>query len=143
MQLARTDGSSRRFYSMSAQIRKERNGYYAILEKTQNETLDITAWLQWFLECLSRALVATDETLAVVIKKAKFWETYADHSFNARQKIMLNKLMDGFEGKLTSSKWAKITKTSSDTALRDINDLLGKEVGRMRVECFDEIMTFL
>jgi len=128
MQLARSDGSSQRFYSMSAQIRKERNAYYDILEKTQKDSLDITIWLEWFLKCLDRALVATDETLAIVMKKATFWERHSSISLNDRQKMMLNKLLDGFDGKLTSSKWAKIAKCSSDTAVRDINDLLQKEV---------------
>jgi Fic family protein len=128
MQLARSDGSSQRFYSMSAQIRKERNAYYDILEKTQKESLDITTWLVWFLNCLDRALLATNETLATVLKKATIWEKYSSISFNDRQKMMLNKLLEGFDGKLTSSKWAKIAKCSSDTAVRDINDLLQKGV---------------
>ncbi|HEY9261712.1 Fic family protein, partial [Chitinophaga sp.] len=126
--LARSDKSSLRFYSMSAQIRKERNAYYNILEKTQKGSLDITAWLEWFLSCLDRALVASDETLSIVMGKAKFWEKYKSHPFNERQKMMLNKLLDGFTGKLTNAKWAKIAKCSSDTALRDINDLLQQEV---------------
>lgn len=128
MQLARADDNSQRFYSMSAQIRKERNAYYAILEKTQKGNLDITAWLEWFLDCLYRAMMATDEILTNVINKARFWERYKDKEFNGRQKMMLLKMLDGFNGKLTSSKWAKITKCSSDTAIRDINDLLEKEV---------------
>jgi Fic family protein len=128
MQLARSDGSSQRFYSMSAQIRKERNGYYDVLGETQNESLDITMWLDWFLNCLDRALVATDETLATIMKKATFWDRHSLISLNDRQKLMLNKLLDGFDGKFTSSKWAKIAKCSSDTAIRDINDLLEKEV---------------
>jgi Fic family protein len=128
MQLARSDNSNQRFYSMSAQIRKERNAYYDILEKTQKDSLDITGWLQWFLNCLDRALVATDETLAVVLQKARFWEKHANQSLNNRQKLMLNKLLDRFDGKLTSSKWAKITKCSSDTAVRDINDLMQKDI---------------
>lgn len=128
MQLARSDGSNQRFYSMSAQIRKERNAYYDILEKTQKETLDVTAWLEWFLSCLDRALIATDETLAVVMQKARFWEKHLTDSLNERQKIMLNKLLDGFDGKLTSSKWAKIAKCSSDTAVRDINDLVRRNI---------------
>lgn len=127
MQLARTDKSAQRFYSMSAQIRNERKKYYDILESTQKGTLDITDWLVWFLECLDCAIAATDETLAEVMKKAKFWEKYSS-GFNERQKIMLNKLLDGFEGKLTSSKWAKIAKCSSDTAVRDINDLVSRGV---------------
>lgn len=127
-QLARADGSSQRFYSMSAQIRKERREYYDVLETTQKGSLDITTWLRWFLECLNRSLLATEETLAVVLYKARFWEKHATTSLNQRQVMMLNKLLDGFEGKLNSSKWAKITKTSSDTALRDIQDLLQKKV---------------
>jgi len=128
MQLARSDDSSQRFYSMSAQIRKERNAYYEILEKTQKDSLDITGWLEWFLNCLDRALIATDETLAVVLQKARFWERHAAQTLNDRQKLMLNKLLDGFDGKFTSSKWAKIAKCSSDTAVRDINDLLQKDI---------------
>jgi len=128
MLLARSDGSSQRFYSMSAQIRKERNAYYEILEKTQKEDLNITEWLDWFLHCLGRAIAATEQILAVVIKKAMFWERNSNLSFNDRQKIMLNKLLDGFEGKLNSSKWAEIAKCSSDTAVRDINDLLQRNI---------------
>jgi Fic family protein len=128
MQLARADGSNQRFYSMSAQIRKERKEYYDILENTQKGNLDITGWIEWFLDCLNRALVTTNETLALVMKKAKFWETHATASLNDRQVVMLNKLLDGFVGKLTSSKWAKIAKCSSDTAVRDINDLLNRGI---------------
>lgn len=128
MQLARSDGSNQRFYSMSAQIRKERNAYYHILEQTQKGSLDITAWLEWFLGCLDRAFIATDETLATVVNKARFWERHASLSFSERQKKILDKLLDGFDGKLTSSKWAKINKCSSDTAIRDINDLMQKNI---------------
>ena len=128
MQLARADGSSKRFYSMSSQIRAERKEYYNILEKTQKDSLDITSWLKWFLNCLDRALAGTDETLAVVLKKSRFWERYTSVPLNHRQRMMLSKLLDGFEGKLTSSKWAKITKTSQDTAGRDINDLLERRI---------------
>jgi Fic family protein len=127
-QLARADGSSRRFYSMSAQIRKERKEYYDVLETTQKGSLDITTWLRWFLECLNRSLLATDETLAVVLQKARFWENHATTPLNQRQTILINKLLDGFEGKLNTSKYAKITKTSTDTALRDIQDLLRKKI---------------
>lgn len=134
MQLSRADQSVQRFYSMSSQVRNERKEYYEILEKTQKGTLDITAWLEWFLNCLDRALANTDETLGVVMKKARFWEKHSMTALNDRQKIILNRLLDGFDGKLTSSKWAKITKTSQDTAGRDINDLvhrgiLTKELG--------------
>ena len=134
MQLARADGSRERFYSMSVQIRQERNAYYDVLEKTQkntaaaNDGIDITAWLEWFLLCLDSALDITEETLAGVLKKARFWESHQDDHLNERQKLIINKLFDGFEGKLTSSKWAKITQCSHDTALRDIQDLLEKGV---------------
>lgn len=128
MQLARADGTAQRFYSMSAQIRKERNAYYTILEKTQRGDLDITEWLEWFLECLDRALNATEEILSLVFKKASFWKAHEKTIFNLRQVQMLNKLLDKFEGKLTTSKWAKIAKCSHDTALRDINDLVEKKV---------------
>jgi Fic family protein len=116
MQLARADGTPQRFYSMSAQIRKERKEYYDILETTQKGSLDITRWLTWFLECLDRAIAATDEILGGVLKKARFWERHRATVFNDRQRTMLNKLLDGFEGKLNTSKWAKVTKTSQDTA---------------------------
>ena len=128
LQLARADGTTQRFYSMSAQIRKERNGYYTILEKTQSGGLDITDWLEWFLQCISRALNASEETLSHVLKKAAFWTTHEKTIFNSRQVLMLNKLLDGLDGKLTTSKWAKMTKSSQDTALRDIQDLLEKKV---------------
>jgi Fic family protein len=128
MLLARADGTAQRFYSMSAQIRKERNAYYDILEETQKDTLDITAWLEWFLGCLGRALAATGETLAGVMRKAKFWEKPVAASLNERQRFMLNKLLDGIEGKLTSSKWAKMAKCSQDTAVRDIQDLIERGV---------------
>jgi Fic family protein len=128
MQLSRADQSSQRFYSMSAQIRLERKDYYEILEKTQKYTLDITNWLEWFFECLNRAISNTDETLAVVMYKARFWDKHSHTPLNDRQRIMLNKFLDGFDGKLTSSKWAKITKASQDTAGRDINDLLEKGI---------------
>jgi Fic family protein len=128
MLLSRADGHAQRFYSMSSQIRKERNAYYNILEETQKGTLDITGWLVWFLECLNRALNNTDETLALVFKKAKFWDKHAATALNARQRTMLNKLLDGFNGKLTSGKWATITKASQDTAGRDIQDLIAKGI---------------
>ncbi|SDH26620.1 Fic family protein [Chitinophaga filiformis] len=124
MLLARADESNKRFYSMSMQIRAERKTYYDILEETQKGTLNITEWLQWFLACLNRAIAATDNTLAAVMRKAKFRERPATQTINDRQKLMLNKLLDGFEGKLISSKWAKITKVSQDTAVRDIQDLI-------------------
>ena len=122
--LARSENSSQRFYSMSAQIRLERNAYYDILEKTQKGTLDITPWLEWFLGCLGRAFDRTDTTLASVLRKARFWEKHRAATMNERQCMMLNKMLDGFEGKVTSSKWAKLTKCSQDTAYRDIQDLI-------------------
>lgn len=128
MLLARAEGSAQRYYSMSAQIRKERNSYYRVLEETQKANLDITEWLQWFLQCLSRSLDATGETLVQVLHKARFWDTHKHVAFNSRQQLMLNKLLDGFEGKLTSSKWAAIAKCSSDTAIRDITDLLNRRI---------------
>ncbi|GAA4339501.1 Fic family protein [Flaviaesturariibacter amylovorans] len=124
MQLARADESPQRFYSMSAQIRKERNDYYAILEATQKGGLDITPWLKWFLGCLGRALLATNDLLANVLMKAKFWERYAGIALNERQRLMLDRMLNGMEGKMTSSKWAKMAKCSQDTAGRDIQDLI-------------------
>jgi Fic family protein len=124
MALARTEGIGQRFYSMSAQIRRERNDYYAILERTQKGKLDVTQWQAWFLNCLLRAIESSQETLSTVLKKARFWERFAKEPLNERQIKVLNKLFDGFEGKLTTSKWAKLAKCSQDTAYRDILDLL-------------------
>lgn len=128
MQLARADETTQRFYSLSAQIRLERTAYYSILEKTQRGSLEVTAWLEWFLACYNAALSNTNDTLARVEQKARFWENSAIFDINNRQKLMLNKLLDGFDGKLNSSKWAKIAKCSQDTAGRDINDLLNRGV---------------
>ncbi|MCX2575078.1 Fic family protein [Pedobacter sandarakinus] len=128
MQLARADQTARRFYSMSAQIRLERKKYYDILEKTQSGNLDITLWLSWFLSCLNSAIDATAITLNSVILKSKILGKVEADTFNQRQKLMLSKFLDGFEGKLTSSKWAKITKCSQDTATRDIQDLVNKGI---------------
>ena len=122
--LAQSEKNSQRFYSMSAQIRQERNAYYDILEKTQKGTLDITDWLKWFLDCLDRAFDGTETTLSAVFRKARFWETHIQTMLNERQRLILNKMLDGFDGKLTSSKWAKLTKCSQDTAHRDILDLV-------------------
>ena len=130
MLLARSDGSSQRFYSMSAQIRLERKGYYTVLESTQNGNLDITEWLKWFLNCLLNALNSTDRILVKVLFKAQFRNTHATIALNERQKLLVNKLLDDFTGKLTSSKWAKIAKCSPDTALRDIHDLINKGILR-------------
>ena len=128
MQLARAEESPQRFYSMSAQIRIERNAYYDILERTQKGSLVITEWLQWFLLCLDRALSTTENTLVDVLQKSRFWEFNSGILLNARQQMMTNKLLNGIEGKLTSSKWAKMAKCSQDTALRDIQDLISKEI---------------
>lgn len=128
MLLAQSDRSSQRFYSMSAQIRVERKQYYEILEKTQKGDLDITDWIKWFLGCLINALKSTDIILNRVLFKADFWNRHLKTVMNERQKKLLNKILDGFEGKLTSSKWAKIAKCSKDTAIRDINDLMNKDI---------------
>ncbi|WP_373515019.1 Fic family protein [Persicitalea sp.] len=128
LQLARSDNSSQRFYSMSAQIQVERKRYYDILEKTQKSDLDITEWLEWFLGCLDRALSAAEKTLESVLRKSRYWTFLNQKELTERQKLMLNKLLDGFEGKLNTSKWAKITKVSTDTALRDIQNLLEQGV---------------
>lgn len=128
MQLARADGSKRRFYSMSAQILTWRKFYYEELEAAQKGTMEISEWLKWFLNCLLSALYATDVLLENVLYKAKYWEKHHSCSLNVRQKKMLNKLLDGLDGKLSSSKWAKMTKCSADTALRDIQDLMYKKI---------------
>ena len=128
MLLARSDGSSQRFYSMSNQILKEKKQYYSALEKTQHGDSDITLWINWFLNCLKKTLVNTNVVLKNVFRKAEFWERHKETPINERQRLMLNKLSDDFSGKLTSSKWAKITKTSTDTALRDIKDLIEKGI---------------
>ncbi len=135
--LARSENSPQRFYSMSAQIRIERRAYYDILAATQKGDLNITDWLQWFLACLDRAFDGAETILAAVLTKARFWEAHAGEPFNERQRKVLNLLLNGFEGKLTNSKWAAIAKASPDTALRDITDLvergiLIKEPGRGR-----------
>lgn len=124
MLLARSEGTSQRFYSMSAQILRERADYYEVLEQTQEGTLDVTVWMQWFLRCLDRAIDGARETLGLVLEKSRFWDSVRDAPLNARQRKMLNRLLDGFEGKLTTSKWAQICKSSQDTALRDISELL-------------------
>jgi Fic family protein len=126
--LARSERTAQRFYSMSAQIRIERNAYYVMLEKTQKGGLEITEWLDWFLVCLDRAFDGAETILASVLQKARFWDAHSGESFNERQRTLINRLFDGFEGKLTSSKWAKMAKCSQDTALRDIDDLLRRNV---------------
>jgi Fic family protein len=124
--LARSENSPQRFYSMSAQIRHERNDYYGILEKTQKGTLDITPWMEWFLGCLGRAFDGTEVTLSAVLRKARFWEKHARAPLNDRQRDVINRLLDGFIGKLTTTKWAKLEQCSHDTALRDIQDLIDR-----------------
>ena len=126
--LARSEHSPQRFYSMSAQIREERGAYYDILEQTQKGTLDITPWMEWFLACLGRAIDGAQTTLSAVLQKARFWQKLRDVQINERQRLVLNRLLDGFEGNLTTSKWAKIAKCSSDTALRDISELVERGI---------------
>lgn len=128
MCLARSEKSSRRFYSMSSQINLERKVYYNVLEKSQKGSLDITPWLLWFLSCLDRAIENAEVTLASVLQKSKFWDRHRNVELNRRQKKVLNRLIDGFEEKLTSSKWATLTKCSQDTAGRDILDLINKKI---------------
>lgn len=126
--LARAESTAQRFYSMSAQIRAERKAYYETLEATQKGNLDITGWLLWFIACLDRAFDGAETILTSVLRKAHFWDALADQPLNDRQRKVLNWLLDGFEGKLTNAKWASLAKTSPDTALRDINDLMARGV---------------
>ncbi|RXZ31050.1 Fic family protein [Oxalobacteraceae bacterium CAVE-383] len=128
MALARAEQSPQRFYSLAAQIQKERKKYYDMLERTQKGSLDATDWLEWFLGCLLRAVQEAETTLTAVLAKARFWQRWAATPLNARQIKLINRLLDGFEGKLTSGKWAAIAKCSSDSALRDIADLVGRGV---------------
>ena len=123
--LARADACPQRFYSMSGQIERERKEYYSILERTQKGGLDITLWLGWFLNCLGRAIEGADETLAAVFRKAAVWQQANQYPLNERQRGIINRLLDEFEGKLTSGKYAKLAKCSADTALRDIRELMG------------------
>jgi len=124
MMLARGEDSPQRAYSMSAQIREERDDYYTMLERTQKSSMDITSWQEWFLGCLGRAVESAHKSLAGALQKARFWERYAKEPLNERQINVLNRIMDNFEGKLTSSKWAKLAKCSQDSAGRDIKDLI-------------------
>ncbi len=128
MLLARSDKSVKRFYSMSSQIRLERKEYYEKLEKTQKGNSDITEWILWFLDCLINSFELTSNTLTKILIKADFWKVHSSTIFNERQQKMVNRLLDGFTGKLTTSKWGKICKCSQDTALRDIQDLINKDV---------------
>lgn len=124
MVLAQSESSPQRFYSMSTQIRAERKAYYDVLEHTQKGSMDVSAWMEWFLGCLDRAIQGTEDMLARVFQKAQFWDEHGSFPFNERQRLMLNKILDGFEGNVTSGKWAKITKCSQDTATRDIQALI-------------------
>lgn len=126
--LTRAENSPERFYSMSSQILVERKRYYEVLKKVQHSSGDITEWLEWFLRCLKNALLETEITLGKILRKAEFWSCYENTPINVRQRLVLNKLLDGFDGKLKSSKWARITKCSTDTALRDIKDLIEKGI---------------
>ena len=128
MALACSEQIPERFYSMSGQIRKERTAYYDILERNPKGTMDITAWLEWFLACLDRAIAGSEATLSVVLRKARFWESIAAVPINERQRRILERMLDGIEGKLTSSKWANLAKCSQDTALRDISDLVERGI---------------
>jgi len=128
MTLARSDKSIRRFYSMSAQVRVERKQYYENLEKAQKGNSDITEWILWFLQCLINAIDSTEDTLSKILLKAEFWKFHSTTILNNRQQKIINRLLDGFDGKLTTSKWGKINKCSQDTALRDIQDLIKKNI---------------
>jgi len=128
--LTRAEKTSERFYSMSSQILVERTKYYEVLQKVQHSDGDITEWLDWFLHCLKNALKETESTIKQVLQKAEFWTIHENTPLNERQRMMINKLFNGFDGKLKSSKWAKIAKCSTDTALRDIKDLLNKGILR-------------
>ena len=124
MALARAEATPQRFYSMSSQIRQERNDYYRILERTQRGTTDVSRWMNWFLECLDRAIQSAESSLDSVLAKARFWDRVAPHSLNDRQRLIINRLLGDFQGNMTTSKWATLTKCSPDTALRDIRELM-------------------
>jgi Fic family protein len=126
--LARSERSAQRFYSMSSQIRQERSAYYDVLERTQKGTLDVTPWMEWFLACLSRAIDGAQTALAAVLAKGRFWQMLGTAPVNERQRLMLNRLLEGFEGSLTTSKWAIIAKCSADTALRDMLQLVERGI---------------
>ncbi|WP_304067461.1 Fic family protein [Pedobacter glucosidilyticus] len=130
LMLACADKTTERYYSLSSQILVERKQYYEILQKVQHSSGDITDWLNWFLHCLKSSLLATEKTLQKILRKTEFWKIHENTVFNERQRLVLNKLFDGFDGKLKSSKWAKIAKCSADTALRDIKDLMDKRILR-------------
>lgn len=132
--LARAENNPERYYSMSNQILAERKQYYDTLQKVQHSSGDITEWIAWFLGCLKNALLATENAVESILRKAAFWKTHENTPLNERQRLMLNKLLDGFDGKLKSSKWAKIAKCSPDTALRDIKDLIEKGIVEQELE---------
>jgi Fic family protein len=134
MLLACAEGSGERFYSMSAQILAERKLYYEVLQKVQHSSGDITEWIDWFLHCLKNAMLSTENTTQKILRKAEFWKLHEHTPINERQRLLLNKLFDDFEGKLQTSKWAKIAKTSTDTALRDIKDLVEKGILKKTAE---------
>ncbi len=134
MLLACAEGSGDRFYSMSSQILTERKLYYEVLQKVQHNSGDITEWIDWFLHCLKNAMLSTENTTQKIVRKAAFWKLHEHTPINERQRLILNKLFDDFEGKLQTSKWAKITKTSTDTALRDIKDLVEKSILKQSYE---------
>jgi Fic family protein len=124
LMLSRADKTHERYYSMSSQILIERKKYYSTLQNTQHSNGDITPWIEWFLQCLKNALLSSETSLQKVLRKNEFWEIHEKTSFNARQRKVLVMLLDGFEGNLTTTKWAKICKCSEDTALRDITRLM-------------------
>ena len=126
--LAKSDQNSDRFYSMSSQILLEKKRYYEVLQKVQHSNGDITEWLNWFLLCLKNALLETEKSMLIILNKTEFWKTHENTEINERQRLMLNKLLYDFDGKSKTSKWAKIAKCSTDTALRDIKDLIEKGI---------------
>lgn len=130
MLLARLDVDSARYYSMSAEINRNKKAYYEVLERIQKGDLDITEWLTWFFDCLEKAITRASAIIEMTLDKAAYWDKFREVDVNERQRKVINRLWDGFEGKLTSSKWAKMCKCSQDTALRDINDLIAKEMLR-------------
>lgn len=128
MALARSERSAQRFYSMSSQIRLERDDYYDVLERTQKATLDVTEWLEWFSNCFGRAVESAQKMLETTLRKARFWEAHAGQNMSERQRRIINRLLDGFEGKVTTGKWAALGKCSQDTAYRDILDLVARGI---------------
>ena len=124
MALARSEASPQRFYSMSSQILRRRSAYYRILERTQRGSVDITGWMAWFLDCLGGVIAHSETALAVVLGKARFWEQNAGVSLNERQRRVINRLLDGYDGRLTTTRWSAMTGCSQDTALRDITELM-------------------